>query len=88
MLGLTRIFSKKPGLPPGTLVHVGERKIERTRIQIIDYDKDNFDERELETIDDSFPYKDKPTITWVNIDGLHEVEIIEKVGENFGKNKR
>jgi hypothetical protein len=29
MLGLTRIFSKKPGLPPGSLVHVGEKKVER-----------------------------------------------------------
>ena len=84
MLGLSRIFSKKPGLPPGTLVHVGEKKVEKPRIRIIDYDKDKSDERELETIDESFPYKDKPTVTWVNIDGLHEVDIIEKIGENFG----
>jgi magnesium transporter len=84
MLGLTRFFSKKPGLPPGTLVHVGEKKVEKARIRIIDYDAENLEEREIGTIDESFPYKDKPTVTWVNIDGLHEVDMIEGIGGNFG----
>lgn len=59
MLGLTRIFSKKPGLSPGSLVHVGEKKVEKARLRIIDYDEDNFEERELEAVEECFPYKDK-----------------------------
>lgn len=69
------------GLPPGTLVHIGERKAERHRITIIDYDETQFQERELETIEESFPFKDTSTITWINIDGLHQLEIIERIGK-------
>jgi hypothetical protein len=31
---------KPPGLPPGTLIHVGERKTERSRITVIEYNED------------------------------------------------
>ena len=74
---------KKAGLPPGTLVHEGERKVERVRITILDYDETHFLEREVERIEECFPFKDEPTVTWVNIDGLHDVEIIEKIGSHF-----
>ena len=82
MLGLMKKFSKRPGLAPGTLVHVGEKKIEKIRIRMIDYDETNLEERELESVDECFPYADKPTATWINIDGLHEVDVIEKIGKN------
>nr|NIS69142.1 magnesium and cobalt transport protein CorA [Pseudomonadota bacterium] len=75
---------KKVGLPPGTIVHVGEKKVETTRITLIDYDEKDFQEKEIEKIEDSFVFKDKPTTTWINIDGLHEVKIIEKLGAYFG----
>jgi len=84
MLKFIKRVSKKAGLPPGTLVHVGEKKVEKTKISVIDYDETTFEERDLNAIDDSFPYKDKPTVTWINIDGLHEVGVIEKVGQEFG----
>jgi magnesium transporter len=77
-------MGKKPGLPPGTLIHVGEKKIEKIRIRVIDYDEEHMEERDLDTIDECIPYKDKPTVTWINIDGLHEVDVIEKIGINFG----
>ena len=77
-------MKKKPGLAPGTLIHVGEKKVEKVRIRVIDYDEENIEERELEAIDECVPYKDKPTVTWINIDGLHDVNVIEKIGTNFG----
>jgi magnesium transporter len=76
--------SEKRGLPPGTLVHVGEKKIEEARIKIIDYDEAQLEEKEAKTVEECFPFKDKPTVTWINIDGLHDVGIIEKLGEYFG----
>jgi magnesium transporter len=84
-----RIFKKigikeKVGLPPGTLVHVGERKTEKVKITIIDYDPKNYQEKEVERIEECFPFKDKPTVTWINIDGLQEVEIVQKIGTYFG----
>ncbi|MFC1793505.1 hypothetical protein ACFL3Q_07960 [Planctomycetota bacterium] len=49
MLNNKRIkrHSRKAGLPPGTLIHIGERKAEQTRITLIDYDEQNFQEKIL-----------------------------------------
>jgi magnesium transporter len=83
MLELFRKTSKKVGLSPGTLVHIGEKKVEKVRITVIDYDAEQFQEKETKTIEECFPFKDTPTVTWINIDGLHEVQIIEKIGKHF-----
>jgi len=75
--------SKKVGLPPGSPVHIGEKRAGKVKITIIDYDKARFQEKEAKTIEECFPFKDKPTITWINIDGIHQVDIIEKIGNHF-----
>ena len=75
--------SHKTGLPPGTLVHVGTEKVEKTKITVIDYDVDTCEEKELNTIEECFPCKDTETVTWINIDGVHQVDIIEKIGKHF-----
>ena len=71
------------GLAPGTLVHVGERRTDRTRITVIDYDAEHFEERELPDAAACAAYRSRPTVTWVNVDGLHEVRTIEAVGKCF-----
>ncbi|MDH4238453.1 MAG: magnesium/cobalt transporter CorA [Phycisphaerae bacterium] len=75
--------STKTGLPPGTLVHVGEKKAESVKISYFDYDERNFQEKQVSNIEECFPFKTTPTVTWINIDGLHDVEIIEKLGKQF-----
>jgi len=76
--------SKKAGLPPGTLIHIGERKTEKIKITIMDYDETQFQVRETETLEECYPFKDRPTIIWINIDGIHEIETLEKLGDCFG----
>ncbi len=76
--------SRKAGLPPGTLVHIGEKKTEIPRITIIDYDETHFQEREAKSIEECFLFKEKPTVTWINVDGLHQVDVMEKLGECYG----
>jgi len=80
---LTKKRSEKAGLPPGTLVHIGEQKTEKTKITILDYDKERLQEKEIETVDECLAFKDTPTATWINVQGIHEVEILEKLGEGF-----
>ena len=74
--------SKKSGLPPGTLVHIGEQKTDKTTITVIDYDENNFSEIEIKSVDDCLNYKTKPTITWINVEGIHDVQVMGKLG-NF-----
>jgi magnesium transporter len=76
--------SHKAGLPPGALVHIGEQKVETAKITIIDFDPENFQELTVGTVDECFPFKESPTITWINIDGLHETDVIDKIGRHFG----
>lgn len=77
------IRSKKAGLPPGTLVHVGERRLENVRITLIDYDENMIEEKELSSVEECIPYKEKSGISWVNIDGLHDLDIINAIGTQF-----
>jgi len=76
--------SKKTGMPPGTLMHIGERKIENIRLSLINYDESGFEEKDLKTVEESFSYKDKPSVTWIDIDGLHDVDIVARIGNEFG----
>jgi magnesium transporter len=77
---------KKVGLSPGTLIHVGDQKIENVKISLINYDQGQLLEKELTSIEDAFPHKDTPPVTWINVDGLHDIDIIEKIGRYFGIN--
>jgi len=54
MFNLTKKVSRKIGLPPGTPIFVGERKAERVRITILDYDEAHFQEREVREIEECF----------------------------------
>ncbi|GIU70802.1 MAG: magnesium transport protein CorA [Candidatus Nitrosocaldaceae archaeon] len=72
-------ISKKIGLSPGSVVFVGEKEVDETKITIIDYDYNTFKEVEVNKIEECFKYKDTETITWINVAGLHNVEIISKL---------
>jgi len=80
---LMKKVSRKAGLTPGSLIHIGEKKLERARIRAINYDEQRFREEELKTIEESLPLKEAPGVTWINVDGLHQVEVLEKIGAYF-----
>ena len=83
MARLARKISKKAGLPPGTLVHVGVKTDKPVNISVMDYTEGEFQEKPVEKVEECFPFKDKPTVTWINVDGVHQVEIIEKIGKEY-----
>jgi magnesium transporter len=76
--------SKKRGLPPGTIVHVGEQRHERVKLSVIKYDGANFQEKAVDNVAEALAFRDKSSVTWLNIDGVHQPEIIEQVGKSFG----
>jgi magnesium transporter len=76
--------SKKAGAAPGTLIHIGEKMTEKARIHLIDFAEAHVDERELGGIAEAVPLKDLPTVTWINIDGLHDIDLMQTFGEKFG----
>ena len=80
---LFKRVSKKIGLPPGTLVHIGEKKTEKVEMDLIDYDQLQFQEKASVTVEEAIPFKEKPTVTWLNVTGVHDVKIIEQIGKAF-----
>ena len=84
MSRLVKKRSKKIGLPPGTLTHIGDKKTENVEITLINYDEAQYQEREVKKIEECFPFKDKPAVTWININGIHDAEIMGKIGEYVG----
>jgi magnesium transporter len=76
--------SQKAGLPPGSLVHIGEQKSERTRVFLMDYNEERLEEKEITDIDSCAIYKDQSSVTWINVIGLHQVEVLEKLNACFG----
>lgn len=81
---LVRRVRKKPGSPPGTLVHTGVQRVEEVRIQVLDYDEAGLQERDVPGVLDCRPYRDSETVTWINVDGLHDPAVIEEFGGVFG----
>jgi len=75
--------TKKTSLPPGSVVFVGDRKKDATSLSIIDYDEREYLEKAVESVEECLPFKDLPTVTWFNVSGLHQTEVIESMGRNF-----
>jgi magnesium transporter len=78
--------SQKAGLPPGTLIHIGEQKAERSRLALFQYRDQECTEKEPKTVDEvvSLINAAPPsTVTWVDMGGIHDVGLIERLGAAF-----
>ena len=76
--------SKKIGQPPGSLIHIGDETVKDVKITIIDYKDEQFREMEAPSLEACFPFKDTDSVTWINVEGIHRSEILEKMGECYG----
>lgn len=76
---------KKIGLPGGSLVYLGELKNTVTPIDItvIDYSENHLEEFCVTKVEDLSRFNNTDSITWINIDGIHDVNFIKSIGETF-----
>lgn len=70
------------GLYPGELVHVGARLVDEVDISQIKFGLDNFYKTTVESVDQCFE-DDWLGVTWTNIIGLHDADVINKVGSHY-----
>ncbi len=78
-----RTRSQKAGLPPGSLIYTGEKIEETTQITIVDYDENEVQTRELTSWAECPMLKDRPGVTWINVNGISHVGNLERLGECF-----
>jgi magnesium transporter len=76
--------SHKAGLPPGSLVAVGDGKSSSTRISLMDYSDRKIVEKTIVRVQECIPFKNKPTVTWVNVEGLHDIAVLAELGRCMG----
>ena len=75
--------SVKAGLPPGTLIHVGNRVADDVKLSIIDYNSSDINQSQTTAQVDCSNYKTDNSVSWINVDGLHSIELISDLGKQF-----
>jgi len=76
--------SGKVGLPPGSLVSVGEKLSEKSTITRIHYEELCLQEMDIQRISDCASFIKKPGVTWISFEGIPEIPVLEELGLNFG----
>lgn len=78
-------LSRKIGALPGELIHVGLETTHTVRVDVVDYDASGrCAEWEPRDLNEVVPLRESPTVSWINVDGIHDVKVIERLGALFG----
>ena len=75
--------TKSKGQSPGSLIFIGDQKMDSVQVRIIDYDSATLTDQQLSDIKDGSHFKNTDTVTWININGLHDTEKIKEIGQAF-----
>lgn len=76
--------NKKPGLPPGSVVFTGNRKVEKILLHFLQYDATFIEEKELDNHSNiPFQVSTDEKVNWYDIRGIHDTQLIELIGQSF-----
>lgn len=79
-----RGIAQKQGLLPGTLLYVGECRQEKAAITLLEYDQQQVESKAFTHIDELISHQLKLQVSWINVTGIHDVQIVGRLGEHFG----
>ncbi len=75
---------QRVGLPPGSVVFVGEERTEPIEFRVLEYGPDHLVETVQESVDEVLKYRDTEPVTWINVSGVHDESVIQMIGDHFG----
>lgn len=75
------------GLSPDDISFRGEKKMDEVVLRVIDFDSEILEETTVDSAKKVIVYREKPTVTWFNIDGLHDGQVIEDIADAFDFDK-
>ncbi len=78
-----RKYASKVGLPPGSLIYVGEPMTGDTKISVMDFTAHHYDEKQVKSMAECKVCGNENSTTWVDVDSIHNVDIIKQLGEFF-----
>lgn len=76
--------SKKVAQPPGSLIHIGDKKRENIQIKFIEYTEESILEKECDIKDIYLLDKESAAVRWIRVNGIHDIKVIEGLGNHFG----
>ncbi len=71
------------GRSPDDMSFRGKQKMEKVLLRIIDFDTSGLKESVVDEVNEVLKYREKPTVTWFNVDGLHNPVIMEEISMGF-----
>ena len=77
---------QKAGMSPGSMVFTGKRKVEKISLEAFSYNADTVDTLKLNSVDEVSGLLREDRILWLNINGIHDTDLIVEVGRIFGIN--
>jgi magnesium transporter len=83
MSRFSRKHKNRKGVTPGSLVFVGKRKVDIPKITLIDYEDTKLTEKPVTEFSSLKALKNTSTVSWINLYGIHEPELLQKFGDIF-----
>lgn len=83
---MARFFKSRlaaKGQAPGSLILIGNQKMDRPEINLMEYDAEHLVEKRLESIEEAELCLQNDQVSWINIFGIHDLEMIQRIGELF-----
>jgi magnesium transporter len=71
------------GQVPGSLILIGNQKMEKPVIQLMEYTQDSLTEKQLSSIEEAITCIKSDAVSWINIYGIHDLELMSRLGEIF-----
>ncbi len=71
------------GAPPGTLFYNGEERTDKIKITLIEYNDSEYFEDVFYDLNDCLSHVKPNMIKWINVEGLHDIALVEKIGKFY-----
>lgn len=78
-----RSNKKPPGQKPGTAIYTGVQRLDEVKMTVHDFSNEHYDMIPIKKIEKSQPFLESDSKTWIQIQGLHDIEKLRTVWEYF-----
>lgn len=71
------------GTSPGSLIFIGNKKMDKSEIHLTVYNQETLVEKQIDDLNEVPDVVPENTVLWLNIYGLQDTNLIEKIGDLF-----
>lgn len=71
------------GQIPGSLILIGSQKMDQSVLKLMEYNSESMVELELQSIGEAISTKSPDSVSWLNIFGIHDLEMMKQIGETL-----